>query len=91
MPNPLSLKPARFDKPYAIFIKDHGWHLAGSSRPTRYRTSEAKDKFARWYVAANSSPMSDMTSGSTATPTSYRHRYLRPPNMGFTRVGRGLR
>jgi hypothetical protein len=57
MPNPFA-KTRQLHKPYAIFINNQGWQWR-VLKTYKQPSSEAKDKFARWYVAAIS-PMTDM-------------------------------
>jgi hypothetical protein len=57
MPNPFA-KTRQLHEPYAIFINNQGWQWR-VLKTYKQPSSEAKDKFARWYVAAIS-PMTDM-------------------------------
>jgi hypothetical protein len=57
MPNPFA-KTRKLHEPYAIFINNQGWEWR-ILKTYKQPSSEAKDKFARWYVAAIS-PMTDM-------------------------------
>ena len=57
MPNPFA-KTRKLHEPYAIFINNQGWQWR-VLKTYKQPSSEAKDKFARWYVAAVS-PMTDM-------------------------------
>jgi hypothetical protein len=50
MPNPFA-KTRKLHEPYAIFINNQGWQWR-VLKTYKQPSSEAKDKFARWYVAA---------------------------------------
>jgi hypothetical protein len=50
MPNPFA-KTRKLHEPYAIFINNQGWEWR-ILKTYKQPSSEAKDKFARWYVAA---------------------------------------
>jgi hypothetical protein len=50
MPNPFA-KTRELHEPYAIFINNQGWQWR-VLKTYKQPSSEAKDKFARWYVAA---------------------------------------
>jgi hypothetical protein len=52
MPNPFA-KTRKLHEPYAIFINNQGWEWR-ILKTYKQPSSEAKDKFARWYVAATS-------------------------------------
>lgn len=57
MPNKLS-KSRPIDKPYAIFINNQGWEWR-ILKTYKVPTSESKDKYARWFVAATSPHMGE--------------------------------
>jgi hypothetical protein len=57
MPNPFA-KTRKLHEPYAIFINNQGWEWR-ILKTYKQPSSEAKDKFARWYVAATSPHMGD--------------------------------
>jgi hypothetical protein len=57
MPNPFA-KTRQLHEPYAIFINNQGWEWR-VLKTYKQPSSEAKDKFARWYVAATSPHMGE--------------------------------
>ena len=57
MPNPFA-KTRKLHEPYAIFINNQGWQWR-VLKTYKQPSSEAKDKFARWYVAATSPHMGE--------------------------------
>jgi hypothetical protein len=72
MPNPFA-KTRKLHEPYAIFINNQGWQWR-ILKTYKQPSSEAKDKFARWYVAATSPHMTERATGSMATPTLQKSR-----------------
>lgn len=70
MPNPFA-KSRTKDNPYAIFrAGDFEWRLLKTYRMAKH---EAKDPYARWFVAAKS----DNTFGSFELGDTYRSEVLR--------------
>jgi hypothetical protein len=74
MPNPFR-KTAPLDQPYATYVNSQGWEWR-ILKTYKQPTSEAKDPYARWFVAARS-PMTygDWEYGDTykAEVTRYGH------------------
>ena len=76
MPNPFA-KTRKLHEPYAIFINNQGWEWR-ILKTYKQPSSEAKDKFARWYVAATSPHMGEgnWEYGDTYKEEIIRHRRL---------------
>lgn len=75
MPNPFR-KTAPLDQPYATYVNSQGWEWR-ILKTYKQPTSEAKDPYARWFVAARS-PMTygDWEYGDTYKVEVTRYGYL---------------
>jgi hypothetical protein len=87
MPNPFA-KTRKLHEPYAIFINNQGWQWR-VLKTYKQPSSEAKDKFARWYVAAVS-PMTDMRQLGVRRHLRYRNQELRSTSQRRFRMAQSV-
>jgi len=71
MANPFR-KTAPLDEPHAIFVNSQGWEWR-ILRTYKQPTSEAKDPYARWFVAARS----PLTGGDWEYGDTYKNEVTR--------------